>query len=166
MKSSRKTEIVIVGAGIMGLAMAYAQARRGRKVLILEQNPQARGATVRNFGMVWPVGQAAKAPLYRALQSRAIWAGLAGQAGFWKAETGSLHLAYHQDELDVLEEFVSDADAKGYSVQMLNPSETLAKSPAVKADGLKGAMWSATEMLVDPREVPPSSAAGCNRSRE
>jgi glycine/D-amino acid oxidase-like deaminating enzyme len=52
----QSADIAIVGAGILGIAHAYAMARRGRSVVVFERSPQATGASVRNFGMIWPVG--------------------------------------------------------------------------------------------------------------
>ncbi len=149
--SHQRTEIAIVGAGIVGLAHALAAARSGRQVTVFERHPAAVGASIRNFGMIWPIGQPL-GPLYdRALRSRQIWLEVAKQAGFSLDLAGSLHLAYRQDELAVLEEFAASRQATAQPVQLLNQTETAAKSPAAITDGLLAALWSATEVIVDPR---------------
>ena len=66
-------DIAIVGAGILGLAHAYALARRGHSVTVYERSPQAAGASVRNFGMIWPIGQPAGRMYEIALRSREVW---------------------------------------------------------------------------------------------
>lgn len=147
-------DIAVIGAGIVGLAMAYTAARRGLKVAVFERNTRAVGASVRNFGMVWPIGQPAGMLLERALRSREIYHDLAKQAGFWVNPNGSLHVAYHTDEWAVLEEFAATTQGKGYRCELLTDAKKiLDKSPSVKTKGLVGALWSETEMIVDPREV-------------
>jgi len=150
--SPQTTEIAIVGAGIVGLAHALAAARSGRQVTVFERHPAAVGASIRNFGMIWPIGQPL-GPLYdRALRSRQIWLDVAAQAGFSLDPAGSLHLAYRPDEGAVLEEFVAERQAVG-PVRLLTPQETAAKSPAAITEGLLAALWSETEVIVDPREA-------------
>ncbi len=153
-KVTKHYDILVVGAGIVGLATAYTAARRGLKVGVFERNGKAVGASIRNFGMIWPIGQPAGLLLERALRSREIYLDLARQVNFWYNPNGSLHLAYHADEWAVLEEFTAKNTTNGYNCQLLTDTrKILDKSPAVKTDGLVGALWSETELIVDPREV-------------
>lgn len=145
-------EIAIVGGGIVGLALAYSYAKRKKRIILFERHPKAIGASIRNFGMVWPIGQP-NGRFQTAMQSRFTWMELSEKAGFWLRPWGSLHLAYQEDELHVLEEFVGIAKTTGYQCAMLTPEQTIAKSKAVNPVGLEGAMWSATEVNVDPRQA-------------
>jgi D-hydroxyproline dehydrogenase subunit beta len=143
----------IVGAGILGVAHAYHLARRGRRVVVLERSPKAQGASVRNFGMLWPIGQPAGEPHQTALRSREHWRAVLADSGLWHEQTGSLHLAYRPDEEAVLKEFIAAAPASGYEVEWREPSQIALQTRAVRPDGLRGGMWSPTEICVDPREV-------------
>lgn len=145
-------DVAVIGAGIVGLAIAYQAAVRGLKVVILERDSQALGATIRNFGMVWPIGQPA-ATVERALRAREIWLDLAKKAGFWASTAGSLHLAYHADELHVLDEFLHTTRHLPYQCQLLTPEEAVSRCPTVNPRGLEGALFSATEVNIDPREA-------------
>lgn len=144
---------VIVGAGIVGLACAYHLAQRGRRVVVLERHPRAQGASVRNFGMLWPIGQTLGEMHQIALRSREHWLNILPDAGLWHEKTGSLHLAYRDDEAQVLHEFIHAAPGNGYEVEAWKPETTLRNAPNINPDGLIGAMWSPSEVCVDPREV-------------
>ncbi|HRI62123.1 MAG TPA: TIGR03364 family FAD-dependent oxidoreductase, partial [Saprospiraceae bacterium] len=157
--NDNKFDIAVVGAGIVGLAIAYTAAKKGQKVVVFERHPRAVGASVRNFGLVWPVGQPAGPLLDRAMRSREIWLEVAEASGLWLKQNGSLQLAYHDDEMTVLHDFYRNAGEAGYRVKLLPPGEVPAYSPAVKTDGLKGALWSATECTVTSRQAIPQIAA-------
>lgn len=151
--SAKSIDVAIVGAGIVGLAHAYLAARAGQKVAVFERNPAAIGASIRNFGMIWPIGQPAGRLHDMGLRSREIWAQVLDEAGLPSEQTGSLHVAYHEDEAAVGREFHSKSEALGYETIWLSPRETLAKTGAIREEGLIGALWSPTEMTVDPRQV-------------
>ncbi len=148
----KKYDVAVIGGGIVGLAMAYTAAQKGQSVVLFERHPEAIGASIRNFGLIWPVGQAPD-KLDRALRARAVWQELQQKAGFWAAQTGSLHLAYHADEMAVIAEFAETASQHGYTVEVLSPDATLRHSAWVRPAGLQGALYSKTEINVDPRQA-------------
>jgi len=152
MSNKNHTEIAIVGAGIVGLAHALAAAKHGYKVTVFERNLRPVGASIRNFGMIWPVGQPLGKLRDRALRSREIWLKVIEKAGLYHDPSGSLLLAYRQDELDVLEEFIA-TNAGVDTIALLNADAVVQKSEAAITEGLLGALWSSTEVTVDPREA-------------
>jgi len=151
--SREKVDVAIVGGGIIGLAHAYVAARSGRKVAVFERNPAAAGASIRNFGMIWPIGQPVGPLRQMALRSREIWLEVLQEAKLPYLATGSLHVAYREDEAAVGREFSERAPELGYDCAWLSAPETLRRSRAVRPEGLLGALWSPTEMTVDPRQI-------------
>jgi len=150
---TKKVDVAVVGAGIVGLAHAYTAARGGRSVAVFERNPAALGASTRNFGMVWPIGQPAGRLHEIALRSREIWLEILQKARLPYLQAGSLHVAYREDEAAVGEEFSEKAASLGYECAWLTAQQTLARSRAIRAEGLLGALWSPTELTVDPRHI-------------
>src|ERR1700722_10204988 len=122
---------IVIGAGIIGLATARALALRGFSVKVFERSDKAVGASIRNFGMIWPIGQSAGKMYDRAIRSRDVWKETAPKAGFWHEAAGSLHLAYHQDEWQVLEELYEVFRHEGRPVQLLDPAAVKSASRAV-----------------------------------
>jgi FAD dependent oxidoreductase TIGR03364 len=148
--SSSRRSAIVIGAGIVGLATARALAVRGNKVTVFERNERAVGASIRNFGMIWPIGQQTGPLFERAMLSRSIYKQVCTEANIWHDEVGSLHLAYHDDELQVIAEYV-EANKMHRDCALLSPSQALEKSAAVNPQGLKGALWSGEEMIVESR---------------
>ncbi len=151
---SEHFDVAVVGAGIVGLAHAWMAASRGLSVVLLERTPVAVGASIRNFGMVWPIGQTAGPCHDLALRSRELWLQLAEEARVWVNPCGSLHVAHRSDEWEVLQEFVDQQRAgSAIQVELLSPSETIKRSPAIKPQGLLGSMSSSTELGVNPPQA-------------
>ncbi|MDT9676258.1 FAD-dependent oxidoreductase, partial [Pseudomonas sp. JV414] len=63
-------DMLIVGAGILGLSHAYAAAKRGLKVKVFERSETPLGASVRNFGQALVTGQPPGSMLELAKASR------------------------------------------------------------------------------------------------
>ncbi|MFB9841309.1 TIGR03364 family FAD-dependent oxidoreductase [Mucilaginibacter ginsenosidivorans] len=146
----KNSSAIVIGAGIVGLATARALALRGYRVTVFERNERAVGASIRNFGMIWPIGQATGPLFERAILSRSIWKEVCTEAGIWHDEVGSMHLAYEDDELQAIREYV-EVNEKYRDCALLTPAQALERSQAVNPDGLKGALWSGEEMIVESR---------------
>jgi FAD dependent oxidoreductase TIGR03364 len=143
---------IVIGAGIVGLATARALAVRGYKVTVIERTEKATGASIRNFGMLWPIGQPDGAQYERAMISSSIWKEVCESAGIWSDEVGSLHIANKADEWDVLQEF-NEISGKQRNCHILSATETMLCSEAIVKENLYGSLFSEDEIIIDPREA-------------
>ncbi|MDY3556903.1 TIGR03364 family FAD-dependent oxidoreductase [Gemmata sp. JC717] len=153
MSSDKRADVAVVGAGIVGLAFAWEAARRGRSVVLFDRTPGPQGASVRNFGMVWPIGQLPGPAYERALRSRARWLELKERAGLWVSECGSLHVAHDDDEDALLREFAELARPGGIRCEYLPRADALGRFPAINPAGFRGALHSPTELAVNPPDT-------------
>lgn len=145
-----KYDLIIVGAGIAGLAHAITSIEKGLSVLLLEKNSQVYGASVQNFGLIWPIGQPPGLLYDRAIRTREKWIEMADKAGFWVKKNGSLCLAYHFSEMELLAEYHKSF---GYKTRLLTPGQVISAYPHVNDEGLLGGLYSETEITVDPRKA-------------
>ncbi|MFA5246077.1 MAG: TIGR03364 family FAD-dependent oxidoreductase [Pedobacter sp.] len=143
---------IIVGAGILGLATARALALKGFKVKVIERSQFSIGASIRNFGMLWPIGQPDGQLYERAIRSREIWKEYLNAASIPFNACGSLHLAYSQEEWDVLEELSGIFRKSGRPVSLIDPVQIGNKFDGINQTDLKGGLFSNDEVIVDPRE--------------
>jgi FAD dependent oxidoreductase TIGR03364 len=151
--------IVVVGGGVLGTMHAVAARRRGYEVVHLEREAEARGASVRNFGLVWVSGRRAGAELGLALRARERWEELAVRVpGLGFRAAGSLTVAADDAELGLLKEAAQlpDADRRGF--ELLDPGAVRAVNPALRGE-LAGGLLCRTDAIVEPRRVLPALRA-------
>jgi D-hydroxyproline dehydrogenase subunit beta len=141
-------DVAVIGGGIVGLAHAWMAARRRLRVILLERSAAAEGASVRNFGMIWPIGQPEGELHEIALRSRELWLELNSLGVVPAEECGSIHLAHHGDELAVQEEFCNRGS---HGAKMLTAEQSASRSLLINSDNLIGGMFSSTELRVNPR---------------
>ncbi|WP_301952098.1 TIGR03364 family FAD-dependent oxidoreductase [Burkholderia sp. S171] len=119
--TSHHTDVAIIGAGILGLAHAYAFAKRGLRVTVFERSGTPVGASIRNFGMVLVTGQPPGAMHALAQASRKIWLDWASGAALHVRRSGSLMFARSEAEAQLMEAFAATrAEAAGYDAAMLS----------------------------------------------
>jgi FAD dependent oxidoreductase TIGR03364 len=150
-------DIAIVGAGVVGLAHALAAARQGLRVVVLDRDAQANGASIRNFGFVTVTGQEQGAVWRRALRSRDVWAEIAGPAGIPIEQTGLVMIARRPEARLVCEAFLETDMAEG--CVWLDAVEARARIGAMSPDRLEGALTSSIDLRVESRTAIPALAA-------
>ena len=104
--------VVIVGAGVLGMMHAVQARSRGLSAVQLEREAAARGASLRNFGLIWISGRAPGAELALARRPRTLWEELPNAipaAGF--RSHGPLTVACGDPELGLLTEAAAMPDA-------------------------------------------------------
>ena len=138
---------------------AVIARRRGLAVTHLEREQDGRGASVRNFGLVWVSGRRAGPELALALRARELWAELADSApGTGFRPHGSLTIATTEAELAVMREAAALPDAKQREFELLSPGEVRSVNPALQGEFL-GGLWCRADAIVEPRLALPALRA-------
>lgn len=150
-------DLAVVGAGIVGLAHALAAARRGLKVVVIDRDAQANGASVRNFGFITVTGQQAGDCWRRAMRSRDVWAQIAPQAGIEVIHQGLGVAVTRPESIAVLEAF--RRTEMGERCELLTPVQAHRRMPALRSDALQAVLFSPHELRVESRDAIPRLAA-------
>ena len=147
--SSTHFDLIVVGAGIVGLAHAAIAARRGLRVCVVERDAACVGASIRNFGFITVTGQGAGDTWRRARRARDIWSALAPQAGIAVLHEGLYVSAVRPQALQVLQDFM--ATPMGEGCELLGVQEAARRAPALNLDGAQGVLYSPHELRVESR---------------
>lgn len=147
-------DLVVVGAGVVGLAHAMEARARGLSVVVVERDARAVGASVRNFGHIGTTLHGGEAAAYAAA-ARDRWLNLAPKAGFELLEVGTVVVARTESELAVLEEFAGEHPGL---VRLLGSGQVRDLFPLATAEVI-GAAHLPQDLRIDPREAIPTLAA-------
>ncbi|SHF70608.1 Glycine/D-amino acid oxidase [Modicisalibacter ilicicola DSM 19980] len=90
----KQRDFLIVGGGVVGMAVAYGLARAGQGVTVLDESDDALRASRGNAGLVWVQGKGVGMPRYAelSLESAKAWADFAGEL----TERTGIELEYEQ----------------------------------------------------------------------
>jgi FAD dependent oxidoreductase TIGR03364 len=151
-----KFDLAVVGAGILGLSCALAAARRNLRVVVIERNARAQGASVRNFGLVTVTGQDQSIVWPLACRSREVWEEVAAKARIPILQRGVWIVAQRPEAAAVLDAFTRTDMAEG--CELLTPATAMRRSPYLRTSGLQAALWSPRELRVESRDATPMLA--------
>ena len=150
-------DIAIVGAGIVGLAHALAAVRMGLRVVVIDRDAQANGASIRNFGFVTVTGQERGTVWRRARRSRDVWADIAGPAGIAIEQTGLVMIAQRPEAAAVCRAFLDTDMAAG--CRWLDRADADALLGDMRPAVLQGVLTSDIDLRVESRTAIPRLAA-------
>lgn len=148
--------LVVVGAGVVGTALALAAVERAHEVVQLEREAEPRGATVRSFGLLWISGRQPGRELEVALASRLRWLELARRApGIGLRACGSLLLARTPQESALVEQACARPDAVARGLSLVSADEARRLNPALGGE-FACALHCELDAVVEPRRVLPA----------
>lgn len=148
-------DVLVVGAGIVGLAHAAEAVARGFTVTVIDRDSRAVGASVRNFGHCCITAQSGEL-LALALVARERWLHYSALAGFFSVESGALAVARSAEELAVLDEL--SASREPGQVRIVDAA-TARTTLSTGDPAIVGAAVLRDDLRVDPREAVESLAA-------
>jgi len=168
----RPADVVVVGGGIIGLAVAWRARAKGLSVTVLERDVTGRGTSHVAAGMLAPVaeaefGDAGQALLELGLRLAEMWPGFAGELeaaaggnGVGLRATGTLVVARDEDEARELERQLAFRHRLGLTTTRLLPSEAREREPAL-APTVRLALEAPRDHSVDPRLVLAALRRAC-----
>ena len=144
-------DVVVIGAGLVGGAIAYGLARAGPRVAVLDEEDATYRASRGNFGLVWVQGKGAGRPEY------ALWSRASSERWFALSDAlvedcglpphygrpGGVIPALSDDELSGLDSMLAGlrqaAGNAGYDYEMLDATRVRELLPACGPEVAGGA---------------------------
>ena len=154
---SKKYDLAVVGAGIVGLAHAWLAAKSGLSVVVIDRDPRCVGASIRNFGFITVTGQRDGDTWRRARRSRDLWQDIAEQANIPICHQGLTLVAQRPEALAVLEAFKETR--MGEDCSLLTQDEVARTCSVVRTESCVGGMYSPHELRVESRDAIPQIAS-------
>lgn len=146
-----KSDVIIVGAGVLGTFHAYHALKQGLKVTLVEKDKQPRSATVRNFGQVVPSGMPQGKWQQYGIESTRIYKEIHSSFDISVRQEGSIYLASDDAESQLLEELASINKNNDYKSLLLTQRDCLERYPNLNKDYVKAGLFFPEEISLDPR---------------
>ena len=158
-----EVDVVIIGAGVIGVSTAWFLCKAGLSVLICEKGRVAGEQSSRNWGWVRKQGRdEAEVPI--AIKSQEIWQALSEEIeedlGFRRE--GLIFLAEHEKDLREFEDWMEIAEKYQLDTRLLNATE-LGQQLKFSGHRWKGALHTPSDCKAEPFQAVPAIARAAQR---
>lgn len=165
------SDLIVVGGGLVGTALAYGAARNGSRVTVLDEGDDAFRASRGNFGLVWVQGKGFDMTPYArwTMKSASRWTQLASDLAddsgvdVQLRQTGGSYLCFSDDELQRREQrlrTMRDALGGDYAFEMLDHAALKMRLPGIGTE-VAGASYSPMDGHVNPLKLLRALHAAC-----
>ena len=159
----RRTGVVVIGAGVIGISTALSLAEKGVAVTVLEKGRVGAEQSSRNWGWCRTTGRdLAEVPL--AMESVRMWdrmaARISADVGFRRA--GVAYVAETARELEGHAAWLERAREYQVGSRLLDADETAALLPGA-GRRFAGALHTPTDGKAEPQHAVPAMAAAARR---
>ncbi|MGO9910880.1 MAG: GcvT family protein [Acidimicrobiales bacterium] len=160
-----RSEIVVIGGGVVGCAIAYHLATRGREVTLVERKRLTDGSTWHAAGLIGQLRSSSNLTqlMRNSVQQYGSLEQHTGQATGWRP-VGSIRVAASKDRWEELRRITTMGKGFGFDVHLLSPTEALELFPLLNTDGLYGATYVPSDGYADPSQLTHSFAAGARQA--
>jgi glycine oxidase len=139
---SDSTDIVVVGAGIVGCSIAFELSRRGASVRVVDDRPAGMGATQASAGMLAPFIESRENPRLTELTSRSLdlfdtFVSRVREASgrpVGYERSGTLDVALRHEALTALGDAYAALEARGVRASLLDAATVRSEEPLLTGD--------------------------------
>ena len=157
-----RSEIVIIGGGVIGASIAYHLAQRGKTdVTLVERKSLTNGSTWHAAGLVGQLRSTSNLTqlMRKSVQTYQTLEEKTGYATGWRG-VGGLRVASSPERWEELQRVYTQGKSFGFDIHLVSPKEALGVFPLLEVDGIYGATWTPSDGYVDPNQLTFSFITG------
>lgn len=150
---SDKADVVVIGGGVIGSAIAYNLAKAGYITVLLEKNELASAASGGNLGQISLFDRWEDWHISLALESLDMYRFLAHEFSIDYQETGGIIALATEEQEEIANEVIEQISFSGIKPQILRGKEVNKVEPYLDSDSVRGIVHCPREGRLDPFAV-------------